>query len=104
MNNDILLLLGMMAVTFLPRYIPIAFANKLRLPDMLTRALHYVPIAVLTVIILQTSVFKGGELNLTINNPFIWATLAAAITARVQSRMLLTIIVGMLVFAAVSAL
>jgi branched-subunit amino acid transport protein len=96
--NEVLLLLGMAVVTFLPRYLPIAFSSRLELPDIIVKALQFVPIAVLTVIIVQTSFFQQGQLQFTTHNPFLWGLAAAIVMAYVQKNMLATIVVGMAVF------
>ncbi|MBE1302442.1 MAG: AzlD domain-containing protein [Alteromonadaceae bacterium] len=99
MLDSIYLVLGMVLVTFLPRYLPIALSSRLQLPPLLVKALQYVPIAVLTVIIVQTSFFQGGNLSLHYSNPFLWGLAAAVACAYIQKNMLLTIVVGMAVFA-----
>ena len=96
--NEILLLIGMTAVTFLPRYLPIAFSSRLQLPEVIVKALQFVPIAVLTVIIVQTSFFQQGQLQLSPDNPFLWGLTAAIALSYLQKNMLLTIILGMAVF------
>ena len=96
--NELLLLMGMAVVTFLPRYLPIAFSSRLQLPDVVVKALQFVPIAVLTVIIVQTSFFQKGQLQIDINNPFLWGLTAAIILAYIQKSMLVTIVIGMAVF------
>lgn len=96
--NELMLLIGMAVVTFLPRYLPIAFSSKLQLPETIIKALQFVPIAVLSVIIVQTSFFQKGQLQISINNPFLWGLFAAIILSYLQKSMLLTILVGMSVF------
>lgn len=98
MSNEILLLIGMTAVTFLPRYLPIAFSSKLELPEVVIKALQYVPIAVLTVIIVQTSFFQQGQLQINNDNPFLWGLAAAIVLAYLQKNMLVTITIGMAAF------
>ena len=44
------LIVGMVICTFLPRYLPLAFAGKVHIPLLLKQALELVPIAVLTAI------------------------------------------------------
>lgn len=96
--NEILLLIGMTAVTFLPRYLPIAFSSRLQLPEVVVKALQFVPIAVLTVIIVQTSFFQQGQLHLSQDNPFLWGLTAAIVLSYLQKNMLLTITLGIAVF------
>ncbi|BDX06122.1 AzlD domain-containing protein [Planctobacterium marinum] len=96
--TDILLIAAMAIVTFIPRYLPLALSERIRLPVVLQECLQFVPVAVLTVIIVQSAFFQQGELHLSGENPYLWATLTAFVLARIQSSMLLTIMSGMFVF------
>jgi branched-subunit amino acid transport protein len=98
--DDTLLIAGMIAVTFLSRYLPFFLAGRLRLPLSIEQALNYVPIAVLTIIVVQVSLYQQGQLTLTWNNPYIGASVAAFVAALVQKRLLVTISIGMISYAA----
>ena len=96
--NEWLLIIGMMALTFIPRYLPIAMAGKFRIPPLLGRALEFVPIAVLTAIIAQTSLVHDGKLDIAMSNPHMYALLAAVITAWITKHTFKTILVGLIVY------
>ena len=72
-----LLIFLMAFVTFVPRYLPFALAGRLKITDSLERALGFVPIAVLTAIVAQTALVRGGEIDLSWGNHHAVATLAA---------------------------
>ncbi|MEB8433934.1 AzlD domain-containing protein [Cocleimonas sp. KMM 6892] len=97
--NEWLLIIGMMALTFIPRYLPIAMAGKFKIPPLLGRALEFVPIAVLTAIISQTSLVHEGELDLAFTNSYLYALVAAVITAWVTKHTFKTIVIGLVVYA-----
>ncbi|MCP3689082.1 MAG: AzlD domain-containing protein [Gammaproteobacteria bacterium] len=94
------LIAGMAALTFLPRYIPFALAGRIHLSPLLTRALHYVPIAVLSVIVSQTTFMRAGDLYIAFDNHHLIAASVAFVVALLTRHMFLTIILGMLAFAA----
>ena len=96
--DEWLLIIGMMAVTFSPRYLPIALAGRFRIHPLLRRALEFVPIAVLTAIISQTSLIHNGELDLNFDNAYLYGLIAAILTAWVSKHTFLTILVGLLVY------
>ncbi|MEP0203976.1 MAG: AzlD domain-containing protein [Halioglobus sp.] len=96
--NDWLLIALMALVTFVPRYLPFALAGRVQLPAMLERGLDFVPVAVLTAIIAQTTLIRGGELDLTLTNAHAIAAVAAFVTALVTRHLFLTIALGLLVF------
>ena len=75
--NDWLLIALMALVTFVPRYLPFALAGRVKLPAVLERGLDFVPVAVLTAIIAQTTLIRGGEFDLTIGNLHAIAAAAA---------------------------
>lgn len=95
------LLIGLMAlVTYVPRYLPFAFAGKMRLPGTLEQALDFVPIAVLTAIIAQSAMVRGGELDIGLTNLHAMAAVAAFVAALLWRRLFVTITVGLLCFLA----
>jgi branched-subunit amino acid transport protein len=94
--NEILLIAAMAAVTFIPRLLPFALASRLRLPKSIQQALYYVPIAILSVNIAQSIFYRNGILALEMNNPFLWSSLVAFITALIQKRLFVTILMGLL--------
>ena len=97
--NDWLLIIGMMILTFVPRYLPIALAGRFHIHPLLGRALEFVPIAVLTTIIAQTSLVHGGKIDIALSNPYLYGLIAAIITAMITKHTFKTIIVGLLVYA-----
>ena len=97
--NEWLLIIGMMLVTFIPRYLPIALAGRFRIHPLLRRALEFVPIAVLTAIISQASLIHDGKLDVAFDNPYIYGLIAAGITAWISKNTFITIIVGLICYA-----
>ena len=98
MTNEFILIAGMALVTFATRYPVIAVLSKIPLPDPVFRALRYVPPAVLTAIILPAVLLQDSEMTLTYLNPSLVASLAAVIISWRTKNLLLTIVLGMLVF------
>lgn len=98
--NEVLLIAGMMLVTFIPRYLPIALAGRFHIHPLLKRALEFVPIAVLTAIISQTSLIHEGKLDLAVDNAHLYGLVAACITAWFSKSTFLTIIVGLVFYGA----
>ena len=96
--SEWMLIAGMAALTFLPRYLPMALAGRAALPPMLERAFGYVPIAVLTAIIAQTVLIREGSLSLNLGNPHLLAALAAIAVAVWKKHLFLTIALGLMVY------
>ncbi len=93
------LIIAMALVTYLPRYLPMALAGRVGLPPRLVRALDFVPIAVLTSIVVPAALIRNGELALHLGNFHALAALAAFLVAVTTRRLFLTIAVGLLCFA-----
>ena len=80
--------------TFLTRFLPLAGLLPEKLPPVIERAMHYVPIAVLTPIIIY-SVFLPTSAVSLIDNMRIPAALLALIATMLTGRVMVTILVGM---------
>ncbi len=96
--NEWLLIAGMALVTFLPRYVPFGLAGKVTIPPLLARALSFVPIAVLTVIIVQTAFFRQGALSLSFDNHYLLASVIAFLAALLTKQLYWTIFLGLISF------
>lgn len=96
--REIVLIAGMLAVTFTARYVPLILAGRMRLPRQLLSALRYVPVAVLTAITVPAVLRPGGAVELNAGNPYLFGSLAAILIAWGSRRLLPTVIGGMAVF------
>jgi branched-subunit amino acid transport protein len=96
--REIILIAGMVAVTFAVRYIPLVMAGRLRLPRIVETALRYVPVAVLTAITVPVVLMPKGTLEVEVGNPYLFGSLAAVLVAWLTKRLLPTIAGGMAVF------
>ena len=61
--DEAILILGMMLVTFSARYPVMAIVGRVELPERMFRALRYVPVAVLTAIIVPELFFRDGDVS-----------------------------------------
>lgn len=90
-----LTILGMGAVTFAVRLLPIVLLERIAMPPLLLRALRFVPPAVLSAIIFPEMLMREGQLALSLDNTRLLAGLIAALVAWRTRNVLLTIGVGM---------
>ena len=83
MANDkyILLIAGMLIVTFLPRFLPLLFLDNKKLPDKAVRWLSFIPAAVLSALLAPAILIKNGSLSLSLNNISLLAFIPTLITA-----------------------
>ena len=82
--------------TFLLRLSFISVLGRIEIPDLVRRALRFVPPAVLTAIIFPELLIHEGTLNLSLSNDRLIAGLLAAVVAWRTKNVVLTILVGML--------
>ncbi|HRE46094.1 MAG TPA: AzlD domain-containing protein [Aggregatilineales bacterium] len=94
--NEVALVAGMVAVTFVSRYPVLAMVGRMPLPMWALRALKFVPPAVLTAIIVPFITLKNGDLALRVDNSYLIAGVVAALIAFRTKNLLLTIIGGMI--------
>lgn len=90
-----LAILGMGLITFGLRLSFLALSGRLAAPDWLTRALRFVPVAVLTALVVPAIIYREGVLSLSLSNERLIAGLLAAIVAWRTRSVLATLVVGM---------
>lgn len=98
--NIALMILGMALINLAIRYPVYLFADHVRFPRLIERALGFVPVAVLTAIIVPAVLFPHGDtIELSWRNPFLLAAILAAVISRLTSNLLLaTIGISMVAF------
>lgn len=55
----LILILGMALVTFLPRFLPMVFLSRWKIPEAIKKGLEYFPISILSAIIFPLLFFDG---------------------------------------------
>ena len=95
MSTIWLAMIGLGLLTFLTRFSFIALLERWQTPPIVQRALRFVPIAVLTAIIIPELVLPNGTLDLNPYNPRLLAGLVATVVAWKTKNVILTIVVGM---------
>ncbi|MEO0539253.1 MAG: AzlD domain-containing protein [Cyanobacteria bacterium P01_A01_bin.105] len=103
-TEELILVLGMAAVTFGIRYVLIALSGRIDLSPKLTQALRFVPPAVLTAIVVPAVLFPEGALWVGADNGRLVGAIATTVIAAWHKNLLLTIVVGMAFFLSYQAL
>ena len=92
------IMLGIGLLTYLTRLSFIALHNRWEPPPIFRKALHYVPVAVLTAIVVPELLMHEGTLNLSPLNPRLIAGALAIFIAWRTRNTVLTIVIGMAAF------
>ena len=98
MRHEMLgLILGMAVVTFIPRFLPMAFLTRVAIPEKVKRGLDYIPVAILSAIVFPV-LFSTGTGKVGIEpHSFLAAIPVFVIAYRVKS-LWGSVILGMLVY------
>jgi branched-subunit amino acid transport protein len=94
----ILLVIGCALVTWIPRILPFIFVKNMSLPDVVLRWLAYIPVCILSALVLEGMFHKMGSfVTLDVENvlAFIPTLLVAVLTKSLSK----TVIVGVLTMA-----
>jgi len=96
--NEFLLIVGMMLVTFLVRYLILAFSGRITLAVRFLQLLKYVPPTVLTAIVVPAVLMPQDQLWFSYMNARLIGAIATVIVGFWRKNLLLTIVVGMASF------
>ncbi len=88
-------IIGMGLITYAIRLTPILLLERFELSPALRQALKFVPVAVLTAIIVPELVMPGGAVDVSLGNGRLLAGLLAILVAWRTKNVLWTIAVGM---------
>jgi branched-subunit amino acid transport protein len=98
MSTIWLAMIGLGILTFLTRFSFIALLDRWQAPLIVRRALRFVPIAVLTAIIVPGLMMQNDIPDFRPDNPRLLAGLVAILVAWKTKNVLVTIVAGMAVF------
>ena len=93
--NLVLCILGMAAVTFLPRVLPITLLAGRKLPKLITVWLSFVPVTVLAALLLPDLLLVKGQLDLSLDNRFLLVTLPTLVVCWYTRSLFGALAVGM---------
>jgi branched-subunit amino acid transport protein len=96
--NYVLLIVGMALITWAIRAAVFVLGDRVVFPPLVRTALGFVPVTVLTALIVPMAVAPHGSPELTWRNPQLVGALAAIAVSALTRRPLLTIAVGLAVF------
>jgi len=92
------IVLGMGIVTYVPRWLPLVFLSRLRLPEWFEQWLDLIPAAILSALILPILITTGEPRHLDLMRPELLVALPTFLFA-VKTRSLAgTVVVGMSLF------
>lgn len=100
----LLLILGCVAVTLVPRVAPLLAARRLRLPPLAVAWLGYVPVAVIAALLAGEVLLAEGRLPTQLGEPRLLAGMVTLAIAFGSRSIMATVIGGMASYAALQFL
>jgi branched-subunit amino acid transport protein len=97
MERIVFIILGMAAVTYLPRFLPMYVLTRMEIPKTVITWLSYVPVAVLSALIVPGILTADRQVFLSPGNTYFLASIPAFLVAWRSRSLLLTVIIGMAV-------
>jgi branched-subunit amino acid transport protein len=95
----ILMIAGMALINLAIRWPVYLFADHVRFPPIIERALAFVPVAVLTAIIVPMILMPDGKtIDVDWRNPYLVGAIVAAMISWRWHKLMPTILIGMAVF------
>ena len=92
--------LGMLAVTYIPRMVPLVALATRSLPEPVVRWLSFVPGAVLSAMLFPSLLLRDKQFDFTPDNFFLWAAIPAFLLAWRTKSFFGTVALGMALVAA----
>jgi len=95
-----LMIAGMALINLAIRWPVYLFADHVRFPPLVERALGFVPVAVLTAIIVPATLYPDADkgIQLSYMNPYLVGAVVAAVVSWKWKKLMPTILIGMAVF------
>lgn len=92
----LLMILGMLVVTYLPRVIPLLVLTRMEIPEVIIRWLRFIPVSILAALLTPGILIVEGKLMFNYHNIFLLAALPTFIAAVYKKNIFLTVVTGML--------
>ena len=99
MTGEIIpIIIGMGVVTYIPRWLPLFFLTRRRLPSWLIDWLDFIPAAILSALILPALVTTGEPRQLVWARPDLWVAIPTLIFALRTRSLAGTVVIGMVLY------
>ncbi len=92
----LLMIAGMLVVTYLPRLLPLAVLTRMEIPEIIIHWLRFIPAAILAALLTPGILLVDGALVLNHHNVFLLAAFPTFVVAIYKKNIFLTVITGML--------
>lgn len=102
--NFIIMVVGMVIVTFIPRVLPLALLGKKELPEKVVLWLSFIPAAVLAALLAPSILLKDDSLYLSLENTALIAFFPTLLVAYKTKNIFYTVSGGLIFYLLLSVL
>ncbi len=99
----LMVIIGCMVVTALPRILPFIIMHRLQMPQLALRWLSYIPICILTALVIESTLIQQDR-RVDLDYETLTAIVPTLATAVLSKSLLATVAVGILTMAALRLL
>lgn len=96
--NFMIMILGMVLVTFIPRLLPLALLGNKKLPEKVVLWLSYIPAAVLAALLAPSILLNNGRLYLSLENTALIAFFPTLLVAYKTANIFYTVSGGLIFY------
>ena len=96
-TSVILVIIGMMAVTYPPRVLPALLLASRQLPDVVETWLGYIPVAVLSALLFPDLLLKDHRLYFSVGNVYLLAAIPTFLVAWKTKNLFTPVFTGMVI-------
>ncbi|GGG13484.1 branched-chain amino acid ABC transporter [Lysinibacillus alkalisoli] len=96
----VLIIIGCAIVTWLPRVIPFIFVRAIKLPDIVLRWLHYIPVCILSALVIESLLDTSGTI-VSIKWPIFFTFVPTLFIALWTKSLSITVLAGIVIMALV---
>lgn len=93
-----IVIIGLATITYITRGFFLLMGARVELGPTVQKSLRYAPAAALVAVIVPEIFFPPGSTELGLNNPQLWGGIASILGFLATKSMVLTIILGMIVY------
>ena len=92
------------SITFMLRFSFVVWFGQREMPDVLKRALRFVPVSIFTAVMVPQVLATTGTVDVSLSNTRLWAALIALLVAWRTRNVLATVVVGMIALVVLQSL
>jgi branched-subunit amino acid transport protein len=98
-SNYLLIIFGMLSVTYLPRVVPLLFLSKWTLPEPLLAFLSLIPITILGALLIPMLLVNDNQLDISFNNTYLIVGCLTCLVALKTKKLGIIVVFGMVAMA-----